>query len=271
MVKLPSTKEFIKIYKLQTDKKLGQNFLYDDSVTDLILNHMGSLAGKTVLEIGPGPGGLTRSILHQKPDKLVCVEYDQRLDPILSTIRASSDDVMELVYADALRWDENQLPGKVTVIANLPYNIGTQLILKWLYNYKKFESITVMLQKEVALRIAAQTSDNHYGRLSILTNLIADTEVLMELEPELFFPPPKVNSAVVRITPKTDAPDFNFDILERVTNTAFAHRRKKIRTSLSPLLAEQDFVTLGLDENLRAEDVSPAEYLRVVKFLEGKK
>jgi 16S rRNA (adenine1518-N6/adenine1519-N6)-dimethyltransferase len=268
---LPSTKELIGIYNLETSKKLGQNFLLDESITDQILSYLPSLAGKIILEVGPGPGGLTRSILFRHPKILYAIEYDNRCIPILQMIEKQADGVLKVIEGDALKFDENTINGKLSIIANLPYNIGSNLVLKWIENIAKFEFITVMLQKEVAERICAKRSSKDYGRLSVIVQSVADSDILFELEPHHFYPPPKVTSAVLRLTPKENHEKVDLKLLSRITAAAFGLRRKKIKTSLARIISFADLQALNIDSNKRAEDLSVEEYLKIAEFLRAKK
>ncbi len=264
---LPPTKELIKVYNLETSKKLGQNFLTDDSITDQILNHLPGLSGKTILEVGPGPGGLTRSILFREPKILYAIEYDHHCIPILHMIEKEAGGVLKVIEGDALQFDENTIEGKISVIANLPYNIGSSLVLKWLDNIDKFEFIAVMLQKEVAERLCAKASTAEYGRLSIIAQSVADADILFEIEPYHFYPPPKVTSAVLRLIPKSNRKKIDLKLLSKVTAAAFGLRRKKIRTSMASVIPEAELANLGIDSNKRAEDLTVSEYIQITEFL----
>ncbi|MDF3047141.1 MAG: rsmA [Candidatus Midichloriaceae bacterium] len=268
---LPKTSELIRIYNLETNKKLGQNFLLDDSITDQILNHLPNLSDKTILEVGPGPGGLTRSILFKEPKKLYAVEYDHNCIPILQLIEKETDGVLKVIQADALTFDEATIEGKISIIANLPYNIGSSLVLKWLANIDKFEFIAVMLQKEVAERICAEPSTKSYGRLSIAAQSVADVDIMLEVDPHHFYPPPKVTSTVVRLIPKKDRIPLDSKILEKVTAAAFGLKRKKIKTSMKSIISAEDLALLNIDSNKRAEDLAVAEYIKITQFLMARK
>ncbi len=266
---LPTTKELIKLYNLETSKKLGQNFLLDDSITDKILSYLPSIKDKAILEVGPGPGGLTRSILFKEPKSLYAVEYDHRCIPILKLIENEAMGILKVIEADALHFDENTIEGKLSIIANLPYNIGTSLILKWIKNIDKFEFIAVMLQKEVAERLCASASSDHYGRLSIISQSMADVDILFDIAPHHFYPPPKVTSTVVRLIPKTVRKAINLKLLGTITASAFGLRRKKIKTSLSNIISASNLESLGINISMRAEDLTVDEYIKIAEFLMG--
>lgn len=267
---LPSTKQFVEKFRLETSKGLSQNFLFDDTITDQILLNLADISGKTVLEIGPGPGGLTRSILYRKPKELVAIELDKRCLPILEIISSAAEGALKIINADALMFDESEIPGKLCIISNLPYNIGTQIVLKWLDNIDKFEFIAVMLQKEVAERLAAKESTEHYGRLSIITQTLCDVDILFDVEPQYFYPPPKVTSTIVRLIPKAQKSDVNLKVLGQITDAAFKMRRKQIKKSLSNFLKEDEFVKLGIEPTMRPEDLSIADFHKIAMYVGGR-
>lgn len=270
---LPSIRELIKIHKLAPEKKLGQNFLMDQSITDHIVNYSCDLTGKTVLEIGPGPGLLTRSLLYSKAKKIFAIERDDRCIKALKHLEEISEGRLELIAEDALRFDENSLTKeKLIIIANLPYNIGTALLLKWLENINKFEHIIIMLQKEVVLRLIADEKDSHYGRLSILVQLLCDTEALFDIDPSNFYPAPKVISTVVRLTPLTKQRyDCNIATLAKITAAAFGQRRKMLRSSLKSIFPNPDEIleSIGIDSKKRAEHVSVKEFTLIANKLDS--
>lgn len=268
---IPSTKELIKIYNLEANKRLGQNFLLDSSITDLILSYMPDIKNRTILEVGAGPAGLTRSILFKNPKKLYAIEYDERCIPILELVKRMYDN-LEIIQADALQFDENIIQeDKISVIANLPYNIGSKLVLKWIHNLQKFDFIVVMLQKEVALRLVANVGTEHYSRLSVIIQAVTNVDVLFDLEPHHFYPSPKVYSTVIRLQPNDRFSTINLNLLGKITQVAFALKRKKIKTSLKSLLDQEDFAKLTLDPNKRAENLTVDEYLKITNFLSDTK
>ncbi len=264
---LPSIKDTVKIYGIKPDKKLGQNFLFDLGITDQIVISAGDLTGKTVLEIGPGPGALTRSILASNAHKVFAVEMDERCISGLKELERLSDSRLEVLKNDALQIKESDLTtDKIYVIANLPYNIGTALIFKWLDNLNLFSGFTLMLQKEVVERICAKPSNHDYGKLSILIQIKATTEKVFDVDPEFFFPPPKVTSSIIRIIPREKAiHEFNEDRLEKILKAAFSHRRKMIRTTLNSVFPniEETLLQLNINPTSRAEDLSPIEYCKL--------
>lgn len=268
---LPPVKEIIRKYKLLPDKKLGQHFLLDSSITDQIVLSAGSLKEKTIMEIGAGPGGLTRSLLASEAKKVVAVETDNRCIAALNEIQAVAGDRLEVIQTDALKFDESTITDqKITIIANLPYNIGTALLLKWLERPELFESIIVMLQKEVVDKIIAQPKAKNYGRLAILCQWLCEVETIFDLEPFYFYPPPKVDSSVIRLIPRIKV-QYPCDKkrLERITAQAFSMRRKIIKTSLKGILGAditQKLEALDINPNCRAEELSVEQFCRIASL-----
>lgn len=271
---LPTTSEFIKKYGLDAKKSLGQNFILDKNFTDKIAKSAiddgkNDLSDEVILEIGPGPASLTRSILDLNPDKLIVVEKDPRCIEILQEIQEFyGSDKLEIHNLDAIKIDELEILNlkkdqKFKIIANLPYNIGTLLIIKWLRIAKNISSMTLMLQKEVAQRICAQNTDNNYGRISILTQNFAKAKISFDVSKTVFTPPPKVTSAIIKISPY-EKPLFDIDVklLGEITFAAFSQRRKMIRSSLKNLefkdekTLEAVLQELSISSTLRAENLS---------------
>ncbi|MFI4983719.1 MAG: 16S rRNA (adenine(1518)-N(6)/adenine(1519)-N(6))-dimethyltransferase RsmA [Rickettsiales bacterium] len=248
-----SIREVIKKYNLEPNKKLGQNFLFDPSITDQIVSLCGDLSHSNVLEVGPGPGLLTRSIISSKPHSFIAIEADERCVLALAELEG-----VKVIHGDALRFVENDIEGKVTVIANLPYNIGTELIFKWLENLSKFEFFVLMLQKEVVERICAEPNTKKYGKLSVMLQSVCEVETLFDIDPEFFYPPPKVISTVVRIIPKKDT-QVNLRKLSKLCTLAFNQRRKMIKTTLSSLKLPE-----SVDQSQRAENLTVAEFLAIM-------
>jgi 16S rRNA (adenine1518-N6/adenine1519-N6)-dimethyltransferase len=233
---------------VRPDKKLGQNFLTDSTIADEIVLHTSSDKQDFVLEIGPGPGMLTQSILAlDRAKKIVAVEMDPRCVTALSSLVATSEGRLTVIQGDALRIDEEKIlqeygkgASKIKVIANLPYNVGTELLIKWLKRSHLFSSITIMLQKEVVERICATPDTKKYGRLAVMSQLLCEVNEVIEVAPEYFFPPPKVTSAVVNLIPRA-MPLYPCDLnkVERLTAELFNHRRKMIHKLLKPLISEE--------------------------------
>lgn len=266
---LPGLRETVDRHGLIAKKSLGQNFLLDLNLTGRIAR-VAEIEGQTVYEVGPGPGGLTRALLDAGA-RVIAVERDERCIAALNELSAAYPGRLDVVYADALNVDEAALlaehgvTGKVAIAANLPYNIATSLLVKWLtVSWPPFwSSLTLMFQKEVAERIAAGPGSGAYGRLSVLTGWRAMAKIQFDIPPGAFLPPPKVTSSVIRITPREEpaAPAVLAD-LEKVTAAAFNHRRKMLRQSLKSLTTDPLALleAAGIDPTLRAERLSVADF-----------
>lgn len=270
---LPPLREVIHEYGLRAEKSLGQNFILDQNLTDKIVRKSGNISSAHVIEIGPGPGGLTRSILRSDPLTLTTIEYDERAVNALTGLIEASDGKLKVIKEDALRTDVTQVAPEVPriIIANLPYNIATTLLINWLKQIREdhhtFESMTLMFQKEVAERIVAKPNTKAYGRLSIISQWLCETSMLFDLPPSAFVPPPKVTSSVVHFTPRIlnhDAP--NFEQVEKITASAFNQRRKMIRSSLKEYA--EILQTSGIDETKRAENLTIEEYIKLSDALD---
>ncbi len=268
--KLPPLREVIAAHGLQASKALGQNFLLDEQLLDRIAAIPGSLDGARVYEVGPGPGGLTRALLRAGAN-VVAVERDRRCLPALAELDAAFPDQLTVVEGDAMGIDARALAGDgAHIVANLPYNVGTALLVGWLSAEWKpwWASLTLMFQQEVAERIVAQPDGDHYGRLAVLGQWRSTARIAMKVHRSAFTPPPKVMSAVVHVTPD-DAPEgVAFRALEKLTAAAFGQRRKMLRQSLKGLpggLAALEEV--GIDAQRRAETLSVAEFVAVARVL----
>jgi 16S rRNA (adenine1518-N6/adenine1519-N6)-dimethyltransferase len=237
---LPPLREVIRAHDLVAKKQLGQNFLLDLNLTAKIARMAGDLAACDVLEVGPGPGGLTRGLLAEGARRVLVVEKDPRCVPALEEIAAAHPGRLEIVQGDALELDvAARLQAPIRIVSNLPYNVGTELLIRWLSPavWPPFwQSLTLMFQKEVAERIVAKPRGDHYGRLALLVQWRADAKIVMHLPPEAFTPAPKVHSAVVHLT-RLEEPRYPADaaVLGRVTAMAFNQRRKMLRSSLKSL------------------------------------
>lgn len=269
---LPPLREVIAAHGLAAKKSLGQNFLLDLNLTRRIARAAGPLEGETVYEVGPGPGGLTRALLAEGAARVVAVERDTRCIPALHEIAAKYPGQLQIIEDDALALDETKLFGSpVRVAANLPYNAGTALLVKWLSSgtWPPFwKSLTLMFQREVAERLIARPGGEHYGRLSVLTQWRAKARILFDVSRSAFVPPPKITSSVVRIEP-LDKPvaEARLSDLEKVTAAAFGQRRKMLRQSLKSLSpgAEKLVLTAGLDPTARAETLSVADFAALAR------
>jgi 16S rRNA (adenine1518-N6/adenine1519-N6)-dimethyltransferase len=277
MERLPlSTKEFVEKYDLMAKKALGQNFLLDANITDKImrlsLNAQGleTLSGETVIEIGPGPGGLTQAVLRQKPQKMIAIEMDSRCLQILAEIKSCYPQ-LEIINGDALKFDYATVAQvrKPHIVSNLPYNISVVLLTGWLKQMSCFQSLTLMFQKEVAERITADCGSKSYGRLSVIARLQCEVVKLFDLPPTCFVPAPKIWSTVLLFKPRENLIESRLlEKVEKLTETAFSQRRKMIRQSLKSV---PDIVSicddLGIDMTLRAENLSPEQYLHIAERL----
>ena len=266
---LPPLREVIERHGLRAKKSLGQNFLLDLNLTAKVARAAGALEGRTVIEIGPGPGGLTRALLMTGVKKVIAIERDDRCIAALEEISAHYPGRLEIVADDAMSVDLSRLtpPGeKAKVIANLPYNIGTELLVNWLTLPvwpPFYESLTLMFQREVALRIAANAGDSAYGRLSVLCGWRTDAQIMFDIPPSAFTPAPKVTSSVVHLIPKPDPLPVELKALEKVTKAAFGQRRKMLRQSLKSLGGEELLAKAGIDGTRRAETLDVAEFVRL--------
>jgi 16S rRNA (adenine1518-N6/adenine1519-N6)-dimethyltransferase len=258
----------------RADKRLGQHFLFDPSILRRIAAAPGDLTGRTVIEVGPGPGGLTRALLATGAARVVAVERDPRFVAHLRRLQAESAGRLLVVEADALTVDPTAWggDGSVRIVANLPYNVATPLLFGWFDRLDRIATMVLMFQKEVAARLAASPGSADYGRLAVMAQLLCRVERLFDLPPAAFTPPPKVSSSVVRLTPRPDRPaDPLRARLAEVTRAAFGQRRKMLRSSLrslgggpAHLLAEA-----GIDGTRRAEELSIAEFLALAGAWRG--
>ncbi len=263
---LPPLRQVIGDYRLDARRKLGQHFLLDENLTAKIARQAGDLSGRHVVEVGPGPGGLTRALLGTAAASIVAVEVDPRAAEAIRAL-AASDARLRLVEADAMATDLAALvPAPRQIVANLPYNVGTPLLVGWLRQAAQWERMTLMFQLEVAERLAAAPDTEAYGRLAVLAQFVCEVELLMRIPPEAFTPPPKVFSAVVGLVPRAVQPEpALFAAMERVTAAAFGQRRKMLRGSLKGLGGEALLGRVGIAPERRAETLSVAEFSLLAK------
>ncbi|MDX3927264.1 MAG: 16S rRNA (adenine(1518)-N(6)/adenine(1519)-N(6))-dimethyltransferase RsmA [Shinella sp.] len=271
---LPPLREVIQRHGLDARKALGQNFLLDLNLTQKIARTAGLLEGCTVIEVGPGPGGLTRAILALGARKVIAIERDPRCLPALAEIADHYPGKLTVIEGDALKTDFEALAGgePVRIIANLPYNVGTQLLVNWLLprSWPPFwQSMTLMFQREVGLRIVADADDDHYGRLGVLAGWRTKARMAFDVPPQAFTPPPKVTSSVVHLEPVENPLPCKADALERVTQAAFGQRRKMLRQSLKSLGGERLLAKAGIDPQRRAETLSVEEFVALANELQG--
>ena len=271
-IDLPPLREVIQRHALAAKKSLGQNFILDLNLTRRIARAAGDLREATVIEIGPGPGGLTRALLAEGARLVVAVERDRRCLAALGELAAAYPGRLDLVAGDALELDPAALsrpPRKI--VANLPYNIATPLLLRWLDRIGDYESLTLMFQREVAERLIAAPRSPAYGRLSVIVQWLCEAKILFDVPPRAFVPPPKVTSSVVHLRPRAapQAPASK-PMLERVTAAAFGQRRKMLRASLKSLGApiEPLLAATGVTATARAEELSVVEFCALARALE---
>lgn len=258
------------IQNLRARKSLGQNFLIDPHILNRIVAEAGPLEGRTVIEVGPGPGGLSREIIKYPCEKIILIEQDDRCLPYLEELEKAFllnqkkepfHKKFDIVHGDALSMSLHTLgkqPRKI--IANLPYNISVPLLLGWLKHMDAFESLTLMFQKEVAMRLAAAPNTSAYGRLSVMCQASCHVKRLFDLPPGAFIPSPKVVSTVVQLTQNVSRETFSWDALEKITKAAFSKRRKMLRSSLKGIFSVSELETVGINPERRAEDLSVQEF-----------
>ncbi len=267
MPNLPPLRDIITRFSLRADKSLGQHFLSDPNLLDRIRRAAEPLDGRNVIEIGPGPGGLTRALLASGAAHILAIEFDPRAVAAIQELALSFPGRLTILQADALKTD---LPSLIAapraIVANLPYNIGTPLLIRWLAEAAAYESMTLMFQLEVAQRISSPPNTPAYGRLSVLTQWLCNVELMFQIPPAAFSPPPKVDSAVVRLIPKPNQPtEQEFHAMERLTAAAFGQRRKMLRGALRPLGGEFLLRRAGIAPDRRAETLSIEEFTRLMQ------
>ena len=272
MVDLPPLREVIARHGLSASKALGQNFLFDEQLLDRIAAIPGDLSGKQVLEVGPGPGGLTRALLRAGA-RVTAIEMDRRCLPALAELGEAFPGQLRVIEGDALKIDHAALMGgePFAVLSNLPYNVGTALFVRWLGGEEwppLWTSLTLMFQQEVAQRIVAQAGGSAYGRLAVLAQWRAEAKMAMKVHRSAFTPPPKVMSAIVHVVPGTMPEGVSARVLERLTEAAFGQRRKMLRQSLKGVSgAVEALETIGIDPQRRAETLSVAEFVELARAL----
>lgn len=270
---LPSLKQTVEKYGLMAKKNLGQNFLLNMDVVRRVACSAGSLKGKTVIEIGPGPGGLTRAVIEAGASQVIAIERDSRCLPLLAELAACCPGKLEIVHGDALKIVPQSLTSSpFCIVANLPYNIGTELLIRWLDDLTNIQSLTLMFQKEVALRIVAKPGTKDYGRLTILCQYLLHTSKVFDLPPGAFTPPPKVTSSVVHLVPKNlrGSELTLVPCLSRLTQCAFGQRRKMLRSSLKPILSESDIIRAGINPDWRPEQLTLEHFIALAKAFQNK-
>ncbi len=259
----------IRAHRLDADKRLGQHFLLDLNLTAKIARAAGDLSGVTAIEIGPGPGGLTRALLDGAAERVVAIERDPRCVAALQPLVSASAGRLTVIEADALTVDLTTLaPAPRAIIANLPYNVATPLLIAWLKHIGAFESLTLMFQREVALRLVARPRSGEYGRLSVMTQWLTEPQLLFDLPPQAFTPPPQVVSSVVRLVPRRlEDEQPSFAAMERVGAAAFGQRRKMLRAALKTLAPDPLPLldAAAIEPTSRAEELSVTDFVRLAQ------
>ena len=249
-------------------KSLGQNFLINKTILKKI-SSLKDFKNQEVVEVGPGKGYLTEFLIKKKPSKLILIEKDRQLETVLANLIKNKSIKIKLIIEDALKISINKLSkNKIVLIGNLPYNIATTLILNWLRYIQSFESIVVMVQKEVASRLSAKEKTKHYGRTSVLVQVVADVKIKFDVAPENFFPKPKVHSSVIEIIPKEKI-KFNYKKLDKLLKLSFMHKRKTLKNNLSKISSniEEKIFKCGVNPALRPEEISPNQFIKLSEEL----
>ncbi len=272
MTDLPPLRDVIARHGLSASKALGQNFLFDAQLLDRIAAIPGDLQGKAVLEIGPGPGGLTRALL-KAGARVTAIEMDTRCLPALAELEEAFPGQLTVIEGDAMKIDHSELMGgePFAVVANLPYNVGTALFVKWLGGEDwppQWTSLTLMFQQEVAQRIVSRPGTSAYGRLAVLAQWRSAASLAMKVHRSAFTPPPKVMSAIVHVTPDIMPAGVSAKMLEQITAAAFGQRRKMLRQSLKSVPgAVAALATIGVDETRRAETLGVSDFVALARAL----
>ncbi|NDF12370.1 MAG: 16S rRNA (adenine(1518)-N(6)/adenine(1519)-N(6))-dimethyltransferase RsmA [Proteobacteria bacterium] len=269
---LPALRAIIEAHNLSADKRLGQHFIHDLNLTGRVARAAGDLSTCTVMEVGPGPGALTRALLLSGTKDLVAVEYDARCVGALYSLVDAAGGSFKLIHGDALNFDESTIVGagkKLKIVANLPYNVGTVLLFKWLESAAPIESMTLMFQKEVVDRMIAEPGSKAYGRLAVMAQWRCKVAHNFDIPPQAFVPPPKVNSSVVTLYPLPNKDMKLYKDLEIVCRTLFNQRRKKISTSLKQITSDGARIleAAGINPDSRPEIIPVDAFERLVRVL----
>lgn len=273
LTSLPPLRDILRKYELNARKSLGQNFLLDLNLTGKIARAAGPLEGHTIIEVGPGPGGLTRALLAEGASRLIVIERDERCLPALEDIACAAPQRLEIIEGDALKTDLSSFrSGPTKIVANLPYNIATPLMIGWLSSTSWppfYSSLTLMVQKEVAERIVAKPGSKAYGRLSIISQWRSEPKKLFDVPASAFTPAPKVISSIIQITPKKPVMEgVELKKLEAVTQAAFGQRRKMLRASLKSITTTPQVLLAqaGIEETRRAEEINIEGFCRLAQL-----
>jgi 16S rRNA (adenine1518-N6/adenine1519-N6)-dimethyltransferase len=267
---LPPLRDVIQRHGLAAKKSLGQHFLLDLNLTRRVARAAENLAGASVVEIGPGPGGLTRALLESPAARVVAIERDSRAVAALAELQAAYRERLTIVEGDALAIDPASLcPAPRHIVANLPYNVATPLLIGWLKRIDDYASLTLMFQKEVAQRLVARPREEAYGRLAVLTQWACEAKLVFDIPASAFVPPPKVTSSVVHLRPRASREPVDVALLERATQAAFGQRRKMLRQSLKSLgtNAAALLETCGIAPEKRAEELDVAQFCALARAL----
>ena len=269
IIHLPSVKSLIKEHELRPLKKLGQNFIFDLNITNNIAR-AANCHNKDIIEIGPGPGALTRSIFIQGANSIIAIEKDYKSIKCLQSLQDICGDKLKIIHDDILNLKLSDFgPFPKSIIANLPYNISSKLIINWLkeINFNKavlIDEITITIQKELADKLISEVGDSNYGRISLITNLLSSVSKEIELPPSVFFPKPKVYSSVIKITPlKNPRFDVDLNMFEKLTKKAFGNRRKMLRQSLKEFGGRDLLKFANINDHYRAQDLSTSEFCKL--------
>ena len=256
------------MFNFYPKKKFGQNFLKNKDLLKKITD-IKNFEDKSILEIGPGKGALTEYLLKKKPKKLIAIEKDEELKPFLVNLQKKYPQILKIIFQDALTYEYSEIKDqKIFIVANLPYHIATTLVIKWLRYIKKFESIIIMVQREVADRLSAKVSTKFYGRTSVLVQLHSNVKKIFDVSPENFHPKPKVHSSIIELSPKSNL-NFNYENIDELLKICFAQRRKKLKNNLNKISHSnlQKIINSGVDLNLRPQNISIDSYLMMSKLL----
>ena len=266
---LPPLRETIAKHGLSARKGLGQNFILDLNLTRKIARAAGDLTGIHVIEVGPGPGGLTRALLESPAAGVTVIELDPRAVAVMNELKEHAGNKLSIIEGDALAFDIATVPAPRAIIANLPYHVASQLLIGWLRRASEIKSITIMLQKEMAERLAAKPRTPAYGRLSVMCQWLCDVKLLFDVPPSAFVPPPKVTSSIVQLTPRTVSPAVFFDAMEKTVALAFSQRRKMLKGILNAAGydGQELMVKVGASATARAEELSVGEFVTLAKLL----
>ncbi len=271
---IPKTSDLLKLHKLVPNKRLGQNFILDSNITDKIVRYIPNIDNAVVLEIGAGPGTLTRSLLTSSAKTIYALECDPKLITLLNILQGLYFDRLKIIESDALYFLEESIDlcKKITLVGNLPYNISVPLLFKWLCKTHLFDSLTLMFQKEVADRITAKPNNKNYGILSVMVQFSCCAFHNFDVNPKVFFPPPKITSSVITLIPKAigDYPAHLRSTLKKICDAAFNQRRKILYNSLSKMTTYSKLLLdhTGIDGNLRAENLSVEQFTRLAAAYE---